>query len=284
MKPTEMLNKITSLLSTKVELESMKLENGTILEAENFTSGENVFIVTEDEKVALPIGDYQLEDGNTLIVSEEGIIDDIKSEMAEEKEEVTEELDSLVRKMATKSLQKVKAKLSNQIRWGFEKWVKFLHIHQKEEVTEELDSQVATGSEPRDLEAEKDTEDVVEKPKSKSKKDLSDETEVQEEENLEEEEKDEMNKIVEEVVAAMTPIIDEMKQELAYVKEELGKMKDEELAKQEVQEKLSTEPATKAIKHNPETKDDARLNLLSKNKKANSTMDRVLQRMSNFNK
>jgi len=238
MKPTEMLNKITSLLSTKVELESMKLENGTILEAENFTSGENVFIVTEDEKVALPIGDYQLEDGNTLIVSEEGIIDDIKSEMAEE----------------------------------------------KEEVTEELDSQVATGSEPRDLEAEKDTEDVVEKPKSKSKKDLSDETEVQEEENLEEEEKDEMNKIVEEVVAAMTPIIDEMKQELAYVKEELGKMKDEELAKQEVQEKLSTEPATKAIKHNPETKDDARLNLLSKNKKANSTMDRVLQRMSNFNK
>ena len=82
----------------------------------------------------------------------------------------------------------------------------------------------------------------------------------------------------------MTPIIDEMKQELAYVKEELGKMKDEELAKQEVQEKLSTEPATKAIKHNPETKDDARLNLLSKNKKANSTMDRVLQRMSNFNK
>jgi hypothetical protein len=238
MKPTEMLNKITSLLSTKVELESMKLENGTILEAENFTSGESVFIVTEDEKVALPIGDYQLEDGNTLIVSEEGIIDDIKSEMAEE----------------------------------------------KEEVTEELDSQVATGSEPRDLEAEKDTEDVVEKPKSKSKKDLSDETEVQEEENLEEEEKDEMNKIVEEVVAAMTPIIDEMKQELAYVKEELGKMKDEELAKQEVQEKLSTEPATKAIKHNPETKDDARLNLLSKNKKANSTMDRVLQRMSNFNK
>ena len=238
MKPTEMLNKITSLLSTKVELESMKLENGTILEAENFTSGENVFIVTEDEKVALPIGDYQLEDGNTLIVSEEGIIDDIKSEMAEE----------------------------------------------KEEVTEELDSQVATGSEPRDLEAEKDTEDVVEKPKSKSKKDLSDETEVQEEENLEEEKKDEINKIVEEVVAAMTPIIDEMKQELAYVKEELGKMKDEELAKQEVQEKLSTEPATKAIKHNPETKDDARLNLLSKNKKANSTMDRVLQRMSNFNK
>lgn len=237
MKPTEMLNKITSLLSAKVELEEMKLENGTVLQAENFTAGESVFIVTEDEKVPLPVGDYEMEDGKKLVIAEEGVIGELIADDDEPKEE-----------------------------------------------SEELDSQVATGSEPRDLEAEKDTEDVVEKPKSKSKKDLSDETEVQEEENLEEEEKDEMNKIVEEVVAAMTPIIDEMKQELAYVKEELGKMKDEELAKQEVQEKLSTEPATKAIKHNPETKDDTRLNLLSKNKKANSTMDRVLQRMSNFNK
>ena len=80
----------------------------------------------------------------------------------------------------------------------------------QEEETEDLDSQVATGSEPRDVEAEKDTE---EEPKAKkSKKDLSDENEaeIQEEQNLEEheEEKDEMNKIVEEVVAAVTPIID----------------------------------------------------------------------------
>ncbi len=234
-----MLNKITSLLSAKVELEEMKLENGTVLQAENFTAGESVFIVTEDEKVPLPVGDYEMEDGKKLVIAEEGVIGELIADDDEPKEE-----------------------------------------------SEELDSQVATGSEPRDLEAEKDTEDVVEKPKSKSKKDLSDETEVQEEENLEEqeEEKDEMNKIVEEVVAAMTPIIDEMKQELAYVKEELGKMKDEELAKQEVKEQLSKEPATKAIKHNPESSTEKKLNLLSKNKKANSTMDRVLQRMSNINK
>ena len=234
-----MLNKITSLLSTKVELANMKLDNGAILESENFAKGESVFIVTEDEKVPLPIGDYTLEDGKTLMVSEEGIINDIVDAITEDVNEA-----------------------------------------------EELDSQVATGSEPRDLEAEKDTEDVVEKPKSKSKKDLSDETEVQKEENLdhaEEEEKDEMNKIVEEVVAAMTPVIDEIKQELTYVKEELGKMKDEELAKQEVKEQLSKEPAATAIKHSPEAKSKPKFNLLSKNKKANSTMDRVLQRMSNIN-
>jgi len=237
MKPTEMLTKITSLLSAKIELESMKLENGTVLEAENFTSGESVFIVTEDERVPLPIGDYELENGKMLMVAEEGIIAEIADAVAESQEE-----------------------------------------------TEELDSQVATGSEPRDVEAEKDTE---EEPKAKkSKKDLSDESEeseIQEEEKLEEEEKDEMNKIVEEVVAAVTPIIDEMKQELAYVKEELGKMKDEELAKQEVKEQLSTEPATKAIKHNPDAKTEVKRKVLSNKRKANSTMDRVLHRMSNIN-
>lgn len=239
MKPTEMLNKITSLLSTKVELANVKLENGTILEAENFAAGESVFIVTEDEKVPLPIGDYTLEDGKMLMVAEEGIISEITGEMAES-EETAE--------------------------------------------TEELDSQVATGSAPRDVEAEKDTE---EEPKEKKgKKDLSDESEaeVQEEQELdhaEEKEKDEMTQIVEEVVAAMTPVIDEIKQELTYVKEELGKMKNEELA--EVKEKLSSEPAANAIKHSPEVKSKPKFNFASKNKTANSTMDRVLQRMSNIN-
>ena len=241
MKPTEMLTKITSLLSAKIELESMKLENGTVLEAENFTSGESVFIVTEDEKVPLPVGDYELENGKMLMVAEEGIIGEIADAVTES----------------------------------------------QEEETEDLDSQVATGSEPRDVEAEKDTE---EEPKAKkSKKDLSDENEaeIQEEENLDEhekeEEKDEMNKIVEEVVAAVTPIIDEMKQELAYVKEELGKMKDEELAKQEVKEQLSSEPPTKAIKHNPDAKTENKRKVFSNKRNANSTMDRVLHRMSNIN-
>lgn len=48
-----------------------------------------MFIVTEDDKVALPVGDYTLEDGKVLVVSEEGIIGEIKD--AEEAEESTEE-------------------------------------------------------------------------------------------------------------------------------------------------------------------------------------------------
>jgi len=89
MKATEMLNKVKDLLgvelSEEVKLEQMKLENGTVLEAEAFEKDNEVFIVTEDEKVPVPSGEYQLEDGKILVV-EEGIISDIK-EMEEEVEE-----------------------------------------------------------------------------------------------------------------------------------------------------------------------------------------------------
>ena len=86
-----MLEKIMTLLNAdvKTKLSSMKLENGTVLEAEMFEPGEPVFIVTEDETVALPIGDYTLEDGKTLIVEEEGIIAEIKES---EEDAVTEEV------------------------------------------------------------------------------------------------------------------------------------------------------------------------------------------------
>jgi len=89
MKATEMLNKVKDLLgvelSEEVKLEQMKLENGTVLEAEAFEKDNEVFIVTEDERVPVPNGEYQLEDGKILVV-EEGLISDIK-EMEEEVEE-----------------------------------------------------------------------------------------------------------------------------------------------------------------------------------------------------
>ena len=89
MKATEMLNKVKDLLgvelSEEVKLEQMKLENGTVLESESFEKDNEVFIVTEDERVPVPNGEYQLEDGKILVVNE-GIISDIK-EMEEEVEE-----------------------------------------------------------------------------------------------------------------------------------------------------------------------------------------------------
>jgi len=59
---------------TKVELATMQLENGTTVEAEAFEAGNEIFIVTEDEKVALPVGEYTLEDGLKLTIEQEGVI------------------------------------------------------------------------------------------------------------------------------------------------------------------------------------------------------------------
>jgi hypothetical protein len=78
MKSTEMLNKIKTLLDIEVKLEEMKLENGTLIESESFEKGKEIFIKTDDEKVAMPVGEYILEDGKLLVVEEEGIIGDMR--------------------------------------------------------------------------------------------------------------------------------------------------------------------------------------------------------------
>ena len=92
MNTNDMISKIKEVLnlSEEVKLEQQALENGTVLEAEAFESGNEVFIVTEDEKVAVPVGEYQLEDGRILVVAEEGLIAEIKTEEAEEEVEEVE--------------------------------------------------------------------------------------------------------------------------------------------------------------------------------------------------
>ena len=75
----------------KVELAQAKLDNGTVLEAEAFEAGNEIFIVTEDERVAVPVGEYQMEDGQMLVVNEEGIIGEIKAQEEEEVEAEEEE-------------------------------------------------------------------------------------------------------------------------------------------------------------------------------------------------
>jgi len=72
----------------KVEMATMKLANGIVVEAESFEAGENVFLIGEDdEKVAAPVGEHELEDGKILVIEEEGVIKEIK----EATEEVVEE-------------------------------------------------------------------------------------------------------------------------------------------------------------------------------------------------
>jgi hypothetical protein len=95
MSAKETLSKIAGLLNVdlaeetqEVSLESMKLDNGTVIEAESFEAGSAVFIATEDEKVALPIGEYNLEDGRVLVIAEEGIVAELREAGSEPEEEV----------------------------------------------------------------------------------------------------------------------------------------------------------------------------------------------------
>jgi hypothetical protein len=55
-----------------------------------------IFIKTEDERVALPVGEYILEDSRLLVIEEEGLISDLRevSDEVPEKEEITEDLEN----------------------------------------------------------------------------------------------------------------------------------------------------------------------------------------------
>merc|ERR1711904_337469 len=76
-------------------------------EAEVFESGKEVFIKTEDENVALPVGEYELEDSRVLVVEEEGVIKEIKAQ-EEEKEEDKEEMRYVTREEFRKEMDELK--------------------------------------------------------------------------------------------------------------------------------------------------------------------------------
>ena len=93
MNTNTVLNKVRELLGMQIELEQRKLEDGvTTVEADAFEAEAEIFIITEDEqKIALPVGEYKMEDGSLLIVKEEGIIAEVKAEEEAEEEKKKEE-------------------------------------------------------------------------------------------------------------------------------------------------------------------------------------------------
>jgi len=115
MKATDMLNKVKEVLGVElseapkeVKLAQAELENGAIIESENFEAGAEVFIVTEDEKVAMPVGEYKLVDGESLIVEEEGIIASIGAVEETAEEEVEAEKEEEMGYATKEELQEVK--------------------------------------------------------------------------------------------------------------------------------------------------------------------------------
>ena len=154
-----MLNKVKELVGVQLEEETQEvklaqatLENGTVIESEDFAIGSEVFIVTDDEKVALPVGEYTLEDGEQLKVEEEGIIAAIgKPEEApaeeeveaaeEEKEEMgyaTKEELAEVKSM----IEEIKAMIKDKEEMSEEETDKEELSKQEEEVKEEVAEEV----------------------------------------------------------------------------------------------------------------------------------------------
>lgn len=96
MSSKEILEKLKTFLSKedkKVELETAEIKDAdVVIEAESFDVGNEVFVIADDERVPLPVGEYELTDGNMLVVEEEGIIASYGQTSNEpQEEEVVEE-------------------------------------------------------------------------------------------------------------------------------------------------------------------------------------------------
>lgn len=211
MKTTEMLKRIQTLLNTRVELEDRKLDNGTVISADEFAEGQPVFIVTEDERIPMPVGEYTMEDGSMLVVEEEGVIGSIQA-AEEEVEEVEQEV--------------VEEEMSNEV---------------------------------------KEPKKVVES------------TVV--ETHFSEEQKSEL---VETILSSVSPLIEELQNKVNELETKLSQEVEEEV---QVEEKLSAdvkeEKLSKTFKHSPEVKGEQARPRFNNGRVANTTLQRVFQRISN---
>ena len=113
MKANNILNRILAELSSirEVKFEQMTLENGAVLEAEAFEAGNEVFIVSGEDRVAAPVGEHLLSDGRVLVITEEGIIAEIKEASAPEEEASVEiEVEASAEEPAETELAEVEVK------------------------------------------------------------------------------------------------------------------------------------------------------------------------------
>ena len=154
MKATEILNKIKGIVGVElaeesVNLAEMKLENGTVLVAEEFKAGEAIFIKSEEEQIALPVGEYKLENDMILVVKEEGLISEIKEveaekeeeeevEAADHKDEEKEEMRYVTKEEFNKAVDEIKAMIDEMGKHKDEMSEETATEEVKKEVKEEL--------------------------------------------------------------------------------------------------------------------------------------------------
>ena len=146
MRSQELISQIKNLLGMEenIQLAQLKLENGTVLEADSFEQNMEVFILSDDERISLPVGEYQLEDGRTLKVEDEGVISQIGMEEEKEEEEKEE------KDMEDKDKEKMEYVTKEEFRKEMDDLRKYMEEmmvekdKEKEKEKEEMASQVAT--------------------------------------------------------------------------------------------------------------------------------------------
>jgi hypothetical protein len=158
MNTNQILNKVRVLLGMEVKLETMKLEdNVTVIEAEAFEADNEVVVVTEDEqKIPLPVGNYNLEDGRVLVVAEEGLIAEVKEKEEEVEEEVEVEKDEPIEEeMSDAPTKEVKKTIESVVKETF-----FSEMEALKKENEELKAKLA-GNVEVELASEEPTVDPI---------------------------------------------------------------------------------------------------------------------------
>ena len=152
-----LINQIKTLLGMEVKLEQMKLMDGvTVLEADMFEAGNEIFVVTEDEqKIPVPVGEYEMEDGRMLIVVEEGIISEVKEKVEEEEVEVEEPIEEEAKKEQEMETAKSNPKkvVESTIKESF-----FSEIEALKKENETLKAELSKLNEVKEVELSKDEE------------------------------------------------------------------------------------------------------------------------------
>ena len=171
MNTNQILNKVRTLLGMEVVLETMKLDdNITVIEAESFEAGNEVVVVTEDEqKIPLPVGSYNLEDGRVLVVTEEGIIAEVKEKEEEAPEvevevEVPAEEAPMEEEMSTEPTQTIKKTIESVVKETF-----FAEMEALKKENEELKAKLEGKVEVELSTEETDVEPIVFNPENVQK-------------------------------------------------------------------------------------------------------------------
>jgi hypothetical protein len=145
MNEKSILNKVRTLLGLEVKLETMLLSDGvSMLEADAFEAGQPVFILTEDEqRIPVPVGEYELEDMRILVVIEEGVIAEVR-EAAEVEEEVEVEAPAVEEEVeaATETAPQAKKIVESIVKESF-----FSEIEALKKENEELKAQLNLSTE-----------------------------------------------------------------------------------------------------------------------------------------